>query len=239
MSSSAERRSPDSGTDGDRPLSLLVLISGRGSNLRSIIDAIARGEVAATIGAVVSDRPDAPGLAHARDAGIPRIVVDRKAYPSRDVFESALRATIDERRPDLLVLAGFMRVLGAGFVRAYEGRMINIHPSLLPAFPGLDTHARALAAGAGEHGASVHYVTPEVDGGPVILHGRVPVRPDDDIDSLAARVLAQEHRIYPLVIRWIAEGRLTSRDGTPYFDGRPLSKPLDYAEIRAGAGAEP
>ena len=239
MSSSAERRSPDAGIDGGAPLSLLVLISGRGSNLRSIIDAIARGDMAATVSAVISDRPDAPGLAHARDAGIHQIIVDRGAYPSRDAFESALRAAIDSRRPDLLVLAGFMRVLGAGFVRAYEGRMINIHPSLLPAFPGLDTHQRALAAGAAEHGASVHYVTPEVDGGPVILRGRVPVRHDDDADSLAARVLAQEHRIYPLVIRWIAEGRLTHRDGAPYFDGRPLKEPLDYAEIRAGTGAEP
>lgn len=239
MSSSAERRAPDSAIDGGSPLSLLVLISGRGSNLRSIIDAIARGDTAATIGAVISDRPDAPGLIHARNAGIPGIVVDRRAYPSRDAFESALRTAIDSRRPDLLVLAGFMRVLGAGFVRAYEGRMINIHPSLLPAFPGLDTHQRALAAGAGEHGASVHYVTSEVDGGPVILRARVPVLPEDDADSLAARVLAQEHRIYPLVIRWIAEGRLTNRDGVPHFDGRPLSEPLDYAEIRAGTDAVP
>ncbi|MDX9740552.1 MAG: phosphoribosylglycinamide formyltransferase [Gammaproteobacteria bacterium] len=243
MSSSAERRPQGRSATAGSPLTLVVLISGRGSNLRSLIEATRNGAVAATIAAVISDKPGAPGLIHARDAGIPEIVVDRRAYPSREAFEAALGAAIDATRAELIVLAGFMRILGADFVRAYEGRMINIHPSLLPAFPGLDTHQRALAAAAPEHGASVHYVTPEVDGGPVILQARVPITPGDNPDSLAARVLAEEHRIYPLVIGWIAEGRLAMHDGMPYFDGHPLNMPLDYADIRAGirsgAAAEP
>jgi phosphoribosylglycinamide formyltransferase-1 len=232
MSSSAEPRDPA----GSR-LKLVVLISGRGSNLRSIIEAIRSGTLAATIAAVISDKPEAPGLRFASDAGIPQIVIDRRNYPDRGTFEKALSAAIDATGAELIVLAGFMRILGSEFVRAYEGRMINIHPSLLPAFPGLDTHRRALEAKVAEHGASIHLVTPEVDGGPVILQARVPVLPGDDPDSLAARVLAEEHRIYPLVIGWIADGRLTVRDGVPVFAGRPLSRPLDYADVLAGTGS--
>lgn len=238
MSSSAESRlAGDPGPARPR-LRLVVLISGRGSNLRSIIEATRSGAIPATIAAVISDRPEAPGLLHAREAGIPQIVVDRQAYPSREAFEQALAAAIAAARAELIVLAGFMRILGADFVRAHEGRMINIHPSLLPAFPGLDTHRRALESKVAEHGASIHLVTPEVDGGPVIVQARVPVLPDDDPDSLAARVLAAEHRIYPLVIGWIAEGRLSLQEGVPHFDGQPLNAPLDYAElVTAGSGA--
>jgi phosphoribosylglycinamide formyltransferase-1 len=235
MSSSAEPRPPRD--PAGSPLKLVVLISGRGSNLRSIIEATRSGAVAARIAAVISDKPEALGLDHARAAGIPPIVVNRRDYPDRSAFEKALRAAIDASGADLIVLAGFMRILGAEFVRAYQGRMINIHPSLLPAFPGLDTHRRALEAKVAEHGASVHLVTSEVDGGPVILQARVPVLPGDDPDTLAARVLAEEHRIYPLVIGWIADGRLTVRGDTPHFDGQPLNKPLDYAEVLAGSGA--
>lgn len=211
-----------------------MLISGRGSNLQAIIDAVDRDEMPAVIAAVISDRPDAPGLALAARAGIATATVDRAAHASRAAFEEALAGEIDRHQPQLIVLAGFMRILSAGFVRRYEGRMINIHPSLLPMFPGLDTHRRAIEAGAADHGASVHFVTAEVDGGPVILHGRVPVKPADDPESLARRVLRIEHRIYPLAIRWYAEGRIRYRDGAVAFDDRRLDAPIDYAEPPPG-----
>jgi len=199
---------------------VVVLISGRGSNLQAIIRAMQRGEIAIDLAAVISNRPHAPGLGHARAAGIPAEIVDHKDFAERAAFEAALSERIDAYRPDLIVLAGFMRVLSAPFIERYAGRLINIHPSLLPAFPGLRTHERALAAGARIHGATVHFVTAEVDCGPIIAQATVPVLPGDTPDSLAARVLEQEHRLYPRVIGWFADGRLQLVDGQVLLDGR-------------------
>lgn len=185
--------------------SIVILVSGRGSNMEAIVRARIPG---ARIAAVISNRADAAGLAFAARQGIKAVVVAHTDYPEREQFDAALRSAIDAYAPDLVVLAGFMRVLGEDFVRRYAGRLLNIHPSLLPAFPGLHTHRRALAAGVKVHGASVHFVTPELDGGPIVLQAVVPVLPDDDEESLASRVLAEEHRIYPQAVRWFVEGRL-------------------------------
>ncbi|MEO1767150.1 phosphoribosylglycinamide formyltransferase [Thiobacter aerophilum] len=184
--------------------SLVVLISGRGSNLRAILDA----GLPARIAAVISNNPGAAGFAFARERNIVTRVVDHRGHARREDFDGALQATIDEYAPDLVVLAGFMRVLTPAFVTHYQGRLINIHPSLLPLFPGLDTHRRALAAGVRIHGCTVHFVTPTVDHGPIIAQAAVPVREDDTPEVLAARVLEQEHRLYPQVIRWFLEGRI-------------------------------
>lgn len=184
---------------------VVVLISGRGSNMEALLKAALPVEFAA----VISNKADAKGLAVAAARGVPTAVVDHRQYHGREAFDAALAAEIDSHAPDLVILAGFMRVLTEGFVRRYEGRLINIHPALLPAFPGLHTHQRALAAGVRVHGCTVHFVTPEVDVGPIIIQAAVPVRQDDDEASLAARVLAQEHRIFPLAVRWFAEGRLS------------------------------
>lgn len=186
----------------------VILISGRGSNLRAIVTAVNRDGLPLDLCAVISNRPDAAGLAYARTHGFPARALDHTDFPDRLAFDSALRRLIDEYTPDLVILAGFMRILNRDFVEHYQGRMVNIHPSLLPAFPGLDTHRRALAAGVSEHGASVHFVTGEVDGGPIILQARVPVFAQDTPETLAARVLEQEHIIYPQALRWFAEGRL-------------------------------
>jgi len=202
-------------------LPIVVLISGRGSNLQSIIDGIASGTLDAELRCVVSNQPDAPGLDRARRAGVAGVTVDHRTHPSRAAFDAALSERIDAYQPDLVVLAGFMRILTAGFVKHYPGRLINIHPSLLPAFPGLDTHRRAIESGATEHGASVHFVTPELDGGPTIVQARVPVLSGDSADLLAARVLEQEHRIPPRAIQWFAQGRLELRDGLALLDGIP------------------
>lgn len=185
-----------------------VVISGRGSNLGALLDTQRRGELAGTITQVVSNRADARGLALAQAHGVATSVVDHRAFGSRNAFDDALAAEIDRGEPDLVVLAGFLRVLGAGFVQHYAGRMINIHPSLLPAYAGLHTHRRALADGARAHGCSVHFVTADVDGGPLILQGKVDVLPGDDEQSLAARVLAVEHRILPQAVNLFCERRL-------------------------------
>ncbi len=200
-------------------LPTVILISGRGTNLQSIIDEVHAGRLPLDIRAVISNNPDAEGLARARTANLPTEVISHRAYADRAAFDDALRQAIDRHAPRLVVLAGFMRILGRAFIDHYAGRLINIHPSLLPKYPGLDTHARALAAGEREHGASVHFVTPEVDGGPVIVQAVVPVRPVDTAETLAERVLEEEHRIYPLALRWFAEGRLSIRNGHVLLDG--------------------
>lgn len=208
-----------------RPLAVVVLISGSGSNLQALIDAQLQG-APIRIAAVISNKPDAFGLERARRHGIPTETLSHRDYPSREAFDADLGALIDRYDPGLVVLAGFMRILTSGFVERYHGRMVNIHPSLLPKFRGLSTHQRALEAGETEHGASVHFVTAELDGGPTIIQARAPVLPDDDAETLAARVLEQEHRIYPTAVRWIAEGRLRlAEDGLPHLDGEPLSEP--------------
>ena len=208
-------------------LPIVVLISGNGSNLQAIIDAIARRELAAEIRAVISNRPDAPGLERARRAGIAAQVVDHRHYASREAFDSVLQNAVDRYRPALVVLAGFMRILTPALVRHYRGRMLNIHPSLLPDFRGLDTHRRALAAGVAQHGVSIHFVTNELDGGPIVLQKAIPVLPGDDAESLAQRVQAEEHRLYPKVIAWFAAGRLKlNDDNLVIFDGEALTAPL-------------
>jgi phosphoribosylglycinamide formyltransferase-1 len=210
-------------------LPIVVLISGTGSNLQAIIDARARGELPVEICAVVSNNPRAPGLERARRAGIPAIAIDHAQYAAREQFDAALQTEIDSFAPRLVVLAGFMRILTPAFVAHYAGRLLNVHPSLLPKYRGLNTHQRALDAGDTEHGASIHYVTTELDGGPVVLQARVPVLPGDTAQTLRARVQEQEHRIYPLAIRWIAENRLQWRDDRAWFDERELVAPIQYS----------
>ena len=192
---------------------IVILISGRGSNMEALIAARDKGELPVNIAAVISNKADAKGLETAARAGIATRVLEHKAFASREAFDTALQALIDEFAPDLVVLAGFMRILTPDFVRHYEGRMFNIHPSLLPAFPGLHTHQRALAEGVRIHGCTVHFVTAELDHGPVVIQAAVPVLADDDEDRLAARVLQEEHRIYPQAVRWFAEGKLTLDKG--------------------------
>jgi phosphoribosylglycinamide formyltransferase 1 len=209
-----------------RKIRLVVLISGRGSNLQALLDRAASGELPVEVAAVISNRPGVHGLERARRAGVPALELDHQHFADRPAFEAALIELIDRHQPDLVALAGFMRVLTAGFTTHYRGRLLNIHPSLLPKFRGLHTHERAIAAGETEHGASIHFVTAELDGGPVIVRARVPVLPDDDPDTLAARVLEQEHHLYPLAIRWFAEGRLRLEGEQVWFDGEPLQEPL-------------
>jgi phosphoribosylglycinamide formyltransferase-1 len=183
------------------------------------MEAIVRAGLPAEIAAVISNRADAAGLKFAAQAGVPTQAVDEREFPSRDAFEGALASLIDRHSPDLIALAGFMRVLSADFVRRYSGRMVNIHPSLLPAFPGLHTHRRALQEGVKLHGCTVHFVTPQVDHGPIIIQAAVPVRVGDTEATLAARVLAQEHRIYPRAIRWFVDGRLVVENGLVRVNG--------------------
>ncbi|MDQ7989765.1 MAG: phosphoribosylglycinamide formyltransferase [Candidatus Dactylopiibacterium sp.] len=189
---------------------IVILVSGRGSNMEAILRARIPG---AAIVAVLSNRPDAAGLATAHAQGIATLALDHRDFADREVFDAALAERIEGFTPDLVVLAGYMRILSDAFVRRFEGRLLNIHPSLLPAFPGLHTHRRAIEAGARVAGSSVHFVTPELDVGPIVIQAVVPVLPDDDEASLAARVLEQEHRIYPQAVRWFVEGRLTLVEG--------------------------
>jgi phosphoribosylglycinamide formyltransferase-1 len=194
-------------------MSVVVLISGRGSNLRALVDA------GLPVVAVVANRADAGGLAFARSRAIPACVVDHRAYADREAFDAALVEAIDAYAPRVVALAGFMRVLTPAFVARYADRMLNIHPSLLPAFPGLDTHARALAAGVKVHGCTVHFVTAELDHGPIVIQATVPVRAGDDAQTLAERVLAQEHVVYPRAVRWYLDARLRLVDGIVRVDG--------------------
>ena len=202
---------------------VVVLLSGTGSNLQALIDSDDVKASPATIRAVISNRADAYGLQRAKDAGIDTRVLDHKAFEGREAFDAALIQVIDEFKPQLVVLAGFMRILSADFVRHYQGRLLNIHPSLLPKYKGLHTHQRALEAGDSEHGCSVHFVTEELDGGPLVVQAVIPVESDDSPHSLAQRVHAQEHRIYPLAVRWFAEGRLSLDEQGALLDGQLLA----------------
>jgi len=202
--------------------SIVILISGRGSNMEAIVQACQQESWPARIAAVVSNKASAEGLQFAAARGIATAVVDHKAFDSREAFDAELARVIDGFAPDVVVLAGFMRILTEGFVRHFEGRMLNVHPSLLPAFPGLHTHQRAIEAGCKLAGATVHFVTPELDHGPIVAQAAVPVLPGDTPQALAERVLVQEHRLYPQAVRWLVEDRLAldagvvwHRDGTP------------------------
>ncbi|QXH52769.1 phosphoribosylglycinamide formyltransferase [Pseudomonas fakonensis] len=199
---------------------VVVLLSGSGSNLQALIDSAS--DSPARIRAVISNRADAYGLERARAAGIDTAVLAHGGFDGRDAFDTALMALIDGFEPDLVVLAGFMRILSGGFVRHYQGRLLNIHPSLLPLYKGLHTHQRVLEAGDSEHGCSVHFVTEELDGGPLVVQAVVPVASDDTAQTLAQRVHLQEHQIYPLAVRWFAEGRLRLGEQGALLDDQPL-----------------
>lgn len=204
---------------------IVILISGRGSNMQAVVEAAEVQNWPARIAAVISNRPDATGLDFARARGIPTVVVDSKAHPAREDFDAALRLVIDDFAPDLVVLAGFLRILTAPLVNHYAGRMLNIHPSLLPSFPGLSTHRQALAAGVRIHGATVHFVTPDLDHGPIVAQAAVPVLDSDTEESLARRVLEQEHLLYPLAIGWFIQGRLRIEDGRVSVAGELTHNP--------------
>lgn len=201
---------------------IVVLISGNGSNLQAILEACEANMPNAQVAAVFSNKADAYGLERAKQFDVNSHFVDPKAFESREDFDAELMKQIDEYQPDVIVLAGYMRILSSAFVSHYLGKMINIHPSLLPKYPGLHTHQRAIDAGDREHGTSVHFVTEELDGGPVVLQAKVPVFEDDDADALAARVQTQEHNIYPMVTKWLVEGRLSMTEGKAYLDGFEL-----------------
>lgn len=204
------------------PCNVVVLISGSGSNLQALIDSLAGADTPAVIRAVISNRADAYGLERARKAGIETRFLDHKAYADRESFDAALIQAIDGFDADLVLLAGFMRILSADFVRHYQGRLLNIHPSLLPKYKGLHTHQRALEAGDAEHGCSVHFVTEELDGGPLVVQAAIPVESDDTPETLAQRVHVQEHVIYPLAMRWFAEGRARLGEHGAMLDGELL-----------------
>ena len=204
------------------PCNVVVLISGSGSNLQALIDSVAHDGNPARIAAVICNRAGAYGLERAKQAGIATSLLDHKQFDGREAFDAALIQAIDAHQPDLVVLAGFMRILTPGFVQHYSGRLLNIHPSLLPKHKGLHTHQRAIEAGDSEHGCSVHFVTEELDGGPLVVQAVLPVMADDTAESLARRVHQQEHQIYPLAVRWFAEGRLRLGAQGAMLDGQPL-----------------
>jgi phosphoribosylglycinamide formyltransferase-1 len=214
-------------------LRVAVLISGSGTNLQAIIDAIAAEKMPVKLVAVLSDQPDAFGLQRAAAAGIPTIPLNYKAFASRSDYDASLASELAKLRPDLVVLAGYMRILPTQIVNTFSGRMLNVHPSLLPAYPGLHTYARVLAAGEQRHGATVHYVIPELDSGPAIIQYRVAIEPGDTEASLRGRVQAGEYRIYPQAIHWIAEGRLRMENNQVLLDNRPLTSPVIIEEDRS------
>lgn len=201
---------------------IVVLISGSGSNLQSLIDGCQSGAIKSRIVAVVSNQRNAYGLVRAQEAGIPAFFLDAKDYANRQTYDAALLTHIEQYQPDLVVLAGFMRILSPDFVKHFTGRLLNIHPSLLPKYPGLHTHRKALENGDKEHGTSVHFVTEELDGGPVILQAKVPIFPEDSEEDLIERVKTQEHAIYPLVVQWFSDGRLIMLEGKAVLDGKIL-----------------
>lgn len=229
-------------TEPAKGISAAVLISGSGSNLQAIIDAAERGSIALKIAVVVSNRADARGLERARNSGIPTECIDNDMFEDRQAFDWALARSIDAYAPDLLVLAGFMRILSSEFVAHYAGRILNIHPSLLPAYPGLHTHQRAIDNKDPWHGCTVHFVTDELDGGPPIIQGRVPVREGDTAETLASRVLKLEHKIYPIAADLLATGRVHCKNGSTWLDGKALSRPIAYPhdiESERGQGCGP
>jgi phosphoribosylglycinamide formyltransferase-1 len=210
-----------------------ILISGGGTNLQAFIDAVAAGSLEVDIAVVLSNRPDAYGLTRARKAGIPIECLQHQAHAYRESFDRAMIDVLDRYEPDLIILAGVMRILSPVFVKHYEGKILNIHPALLPKYPGLDTHQRAIDAGEKWHGSTVHFVTEELDGGPRILQGRVQIRPDDTADALSARVQAVEHKIYPQAAALFASGRLEFRDGATWLDGARLEDPVQFVGERS------
>jgi len=213
---------------------LVVLISGQGRNLQAILDAVAARKLPAEVAAVISNRADAAGLERARAASVPAVVVPHAQYADRAEFDAALLAQVERHRPDIVAMAGFMRILGDDVTRALKGRMVNIHPSLLPKYPGLNTHRRALEAGDTEHGASVHYVTEALDGGPVVVQGQFMLKAHDNEQSLADRVMQEiEVKIFPQALAWMARGELRFDAGAVRFRGRPLAAPLTLADLEA------
>lgn len=208
-----------------------ILISGSGTNLQSFIDRAAAGGIALDLSVVFSNRPEAYGLTRARIAGIDTVCIEHGDFDSREQFDRAVASKLDEWSPELIILAGFMRILSPWFVNYYEGRILNIHPALLPAYPGLNTHERVLEAGDEFHGSTVHFVTEELDGGPRILQGRLRVDPNETPDELMKRVQSVEHQIYPTAADWFASGRLTFRDNSAWLDGEHLDEPViqDFA----------
>ncbi|MGJ8681450.1 phosphoribosylglycinamide formyltransferase [Paraglaciecola sp.] len=215
-------------TEGKQAKSIVVLVSGNGSNLQAIIDQINLGKIDAKIAAVVANKENAYGLTRAENSGIPAIFIDHNSFDSREEYDQNLMCTIDKYKPDLIVLAGFMRILTTEFVEHYQGRMLNIHPSLLPKYKGLNTHQRAIDAEDSEHGASVHFVTPELDGGPVVLQSKVPIFAQQQTEELAQRVQEQERNMYPLVIAWFCADRLKMANNKAILDDKELSE-MGYA----------
>lgn len=206
---------------GDRSR-IVVLISGSGSNLQAFIDASQNGNLNADIVAVISNKAGVFGLERAAKANIPSAVLDHKQFIDRESFDAELARLVTNYQPDLVILAGFMRILTPGFVDCFDGKMMNIHPSLLPKYPGLHTHQRAIDAGDSHAGATVHFVTSDLDGGPAIIQAEVPIMPDDTADELASRILIQEHQIYPLAAQWFCQGKLTLKNGVPHLDNQAL-----------------
>lgn len=207
---------------------IVVLLSGSGSNLQAFIDAEQNQQLGGELVAVISNKPEAYGLVRAQEAGIATAAISHKDFASRELFDQALAAKIQTYQPDLVILAGFMRILTPEFVVQFKGRLLNIHPSLLPKYPGLHTHQRAIDAGDAQAGASVHFVTEELDGGPVVLQAQVPIEPSDSADELAARVLIEEHKIYPLVAQWFCQQRLKLDAERVVFDNDVLQQPLIF-----------
>lgn len=215
--------------------SIVVLISGQGRNLQALIEAAASGKIPGRIASVISNRAGAAGLERARAAGIPAISLPHGDFPGRDAFDAALMQQVEKFQPDLVVLAGFMRILTGAFIARYRGRLVNIHPSLLPKYPGLKTHDAALAAGDAQHGATVHYVTEQLDGGPCIIQGGLNVRPQDDAQTLAERVMDEiELKIYPQAVAWLARGDVRLEQGRVLLRGQPLPAPLTLADLEPG-----
>lgn len=208
---------------------IVVLVSGNGSNLQAIIDACQRNQINGQVVAVISNQADAYSLIRAKQANIPSHVINHQSFANRAEFDHKVQQQIDQYQPDLIVLAGYMRILTADFVQHYIGKMLNIHPSLLPKYPGLHTHRKAIEAGEKEHGTTVHFVTEELDGGPIILQAKVPIFNNDTEQDVIDRVLTQEHNIYPLVIQWFCDDRLSMQDGHAYLDGKFITD-LGFAE---------